>query len=407
MSEVIVEVLDKICGSGKTTALLKWCADNDHHRYIYVTPSLEEAQNRVFEVCPSLDWKCPTNLEEETKSEDLIRLLQDGRNISCTHNLFLKMDREALYYLNKGKYTLILDEELETIEPLSKYSKSDRLWLFENKCIDIEEDTGKVKWINEIPVGNNHSYKYMKYLCDNGLLYASKRDMDMMVVQVPIEVITSSYRVVISTYLFEGSVMDCFIKRHGVIVKPFTDVSIDDSRKLAEISSLITFVGEKQVSSITGSLSSGWYEDKMTDKDAKKIANLIYQVAWGSGCTSKDVLYTFPKSRVEGKQVCIKPRKYKASECWLSCTSRATNKYKDRTLMIHAYNRFPHLVVSSYLHDAGFPINQDRYALAELVQWVWRSAIRDGHPIKLCIVSKRMKKIFMSWLSPDDQSVTS
>ena len=47
------------------------------------------------------------------------------------------------------------------------------------------------------------------------------------------------------------------------------------------------------------------------------------------------------------------------------------------------------------------PVNQDfenKFALSELVQFVYRSAIRNGKPIDVYIPSKRMRDLFIEWL---------
>ena len=41
---------------------------------------------------------------------------------------------------------------------------------------------------------------------------------------------------------------------------------------------------------------------------------------------------------------------------------------------------------------------KDAYALTELIQWVWRSRVRDGHPITLYLPSPRMRKLLKDWL---------
>ena len=43
-------------------------------------------------------------------------------------------------------------------------------------------------------------------------------------------------------------------------------------------------------------------------------------------------------------------------------------------------------------------VSQDDFALSEMVQWVWRSAIRDGKPITLYIPSDRMYQLFTGLL---------
>jgi hypothetical protein len=40
----------------------------------------------------------------------------------------------------------------------------------------------------------------------------------------------------------------------------------------------------------------------------------------------------------------------------------------------------------------------DLYAVSEMVQFVYRSAIRDGRPITLYAPSDRMRRLFQKWL---------
>ena len=44
-------------------------------------------------------------------------------------------------------------------------------------------------------------------------------------------------------------------------------------------------------------------------------------------------------------------------------------------------------------------IDIEVFALSELLQWTWRSAIRNGEPISICILSDKMLKLFQVWLS--------
>ncbi len=40
----------------------------------------------------------------------------------------------------------------------------------------------------------------------------------------------------------------------------------------------------------------------------------------------------------------------------------------------------------------------DEYLNSQMLQWIWRSRIRDDKPINLAILSPRMKKLFLDWL---------
>ena len=48
-------------------------------------------------------------------------------------------------------------------------------------------------------------------------------------------------------------------------------------------------------------------------------------------------------------------------------------------------------------------MDQDGYALSEMLQWIWRSAIRDGKEINLYIPSKRMRTLLTDWIDETSQ----
>ena len=44
-------------------------------------------------------------------------------------------------------------------------------------------------------------------------------------------------------------------------------------------------------------------------------------------------------------------------------------------------------------------MNEDLYSLSELIQWIYRSRIRNGEKINLYIPSKRMRELLIDWLN--------
>lgn len=114
-------------------------------------------------------------------------------------------------------------------------------------------------------------------------------------------------------------------------------------------------------------------------------------------------MYTLPKDRVvpekASRKVLMKIKGYAADECFLYCGTKATNLYSHKNVLVHAFDRYPIQPLKIYLQDYGFPIDADEFALSELIQWIWRSAIRNGEPIKLCLIPPRMKKLFEDWLN--------
>lgn len=409
-----IEVLDKIMGSGKTTAILNWCEDNPTTSFLYVTPLLSESESRVVSACTSSKFIAPNTEEFKTKGEHLLDLLESGVNISITHALYSSLKDPHLAAIARNKYTVILDEEVSFIEPFSAgYSKSDFTYLRGLKQFDVEED-GKLVWLNS-DIDNDTKYSKLANMCRLGMVYQAKRSEDMFVTQLPMGLIESADRVILLTYLFKGSILSSFLQMKGIDVVNFEDVQIKEASK-SSLASLIEFVGEKQVRDWAGeSLSSSWYA-KVTQKDLTKLANSIRNLADTNKVFNSELVWCVPSSLVNpkikgGRKV--SPRGYTAGTgeigsdgiaqgCFLACSSRATNAYRNRSVMVHAYNRFPHLSVSSFLQDYGVPVDANQFALSELLQWVWRSRVRQGEPIKLCIISKRMRKLFQEWLYKEE-----
>ena len=104
-----MSIVDSIMGGGKTTAALQKINRGYGLRFIYVTPFLPEV-DRVLE--KTRDFYQPKELGSG-KLDSLHDLLCDGRNIVCTHALFLRATKETMKLIHHGKYILILDEALE------------------------------------------------------------------------------------------------------------------------------------------------------------------------------------------------------------------------------------------------------------------------------------------------------
>ena len=46
----------------------------------------------------------------------------------------------------------------------------------------------------------------------------------------------------------------------------------------------------------------------------------------------------------------------------------------------------------------GVSVDEDGFALSEMIQFIWRSAIRDGKEITLYVPSSRMRNLLLDWL---------
>ena len=57
--------------------------------------------------------------------------------------------------------------------------------------------------------------------------------------------------------------------------------------------------------------------------------------------------------------------------------------------------------IKRYFAENGIEADEGLFSLSEMVQWVWRSRIREGKPITLYVPSERMRGLFLDWLHAD------
>lgn len=406
-----VEVLDAIMGSGKTEGVIKWMLANPSNKYLYVSPMLTEVEERIPSACEALEFTFPTTEEHRTKSLHLLALLKEGCNISFTHSLFTELSKLHLEQISKHGYTLIIDEEVSLIEPYSgKYKKGDITSLEKAGHIRVDESNlGMVEWCWD-DMEDNTQYSSLKRLCEINMLYCSKRDREMMVIQLPLALVHSAQRTIVLSYLFKGSVMESFLKLKGLDVVDFTEVRLIKQTQdvLDKAKDLITFKHTPSTKSISKwGMSSTWYNLNSTKEQRTKVGKIIYSVYRKVG--RDNLIITLPKLYIQRElnnkknPKCILPKNMNADSVFLFCGARATNDYADRSTALHLYNRYVNIVVKAYLQDYGEELdaipNDDQYALSEMVQWLWRTQIRKDLPIDVYIVSERMENLLKKWLT--------
>lgn len=406
-----IELLDSIMGSGKTQGVIQWMLNNPQNKYLYVSPMLTEVEERIPTACQALEFTYPCTEEYKTKGQHLLKLLEEGCNVSFTHSLFTDLTKQHLALIRKHEYVLIVDEEVAFIEPYKgNYSRDDIVSLEKAGHIRVEEDNlGRVVWQwyddNEM---NDTAYSKLKRMSDLGMLYCAKRDRKIMVVHLPIELVQSSRRVILLTYLFKGSVMESFMDLKGIEIVPFKEVLPPKTTKdvLTKAKSLITFIDTTTTKAVSNlSMSSTWYSKNATTADLEKVSNAIFSVYRKFG-DKESFIFTAPKSLADYEYVKdeklkrnIIHKKMPKDVDWIYCGTKATNMWSHKSIAVHAYNRYVNTAIKAYLQDYGTPPDDDMFALSEMVQWIFRTCIRNDEPLQLCILNNRMKGLLCNWLN--------
>ena len=80
--------------------------------------------------------------------------------------------------------------------------------------------------------------------------------------------------------------------------------------------------------------------------------------------------------------------------------TKAVNDYANTSQLAYIYNSNLHPEPYKYLQARGeqFAPSAERFALSEMIQWIYRSRVRCNEPINLYVPSSRMRNMFIDWM---------
>lgn len=397
-------------GSGKTSWSIQYINRNPFENILYITPFLDEV-TRIID-STDRDFKQPIN-KGDGKLGSINELLSCQYDIASTHALFKKFDEESRENIKNGHYTLILDEVLNVIEPYN-IQKDDVPLLKDSGCITIDED-GFVIW-NKDKADYDTKYNEIKMLAESRSLVCINQKL--LLWHYPPSIFTLFDKIYILTYLFESSILKNYFDLYDIRYdkesiydengKYYTsDFYIPDTQKYSELinvydGNLNTNIKQKQ----TG-LSSTWFSKKINSPVIQQIKKNLYNYfANMLKAKSETVMWTTfkdSKMKLRGKGY---SKEFKAEQLksienaygFLSCNARSTNKYRNCYNLAYCLNVYLHPSVSQFFKQKGIIVDEELYALSEMIQWIWRSRIRDGESINIFIPSIRMRNLLKKWM---------
>lgn len=406
----MVNVCDAIMGNGKSQSAIAYMNEHPNQKFIYITPYLEEA-NRIKRGCPELHFVEPSNKIGEYEFKKHVHtaaLIKEGRNIATTHQAFMGYTPDMLEDIRRWGYTLIVDENVDVLEVYS-VSKEDIQLLVDGGY--IKEENGKFSLTGKRYFGKRF-YDIISMMRSRELFVVTTDKREYFYYWVlPPELFLSFTDVYILTYLFEGQSIHHFLKIYDI---PYRYIGIEKTdggtgfrftedlpgytpEYISHLSDMIHIVEHRKMNSIGDpfySLSMNWYDktvnsDKI-DKLKKNLFNLFNNI-W-NGVPSGSKLWGTYKA----DQHKIKGKGY--ARAFLRFNARATNEFRGRDHLAYLSNVFMNANEQLFYQANGINIDNDMYALSIMVQWIWRSAIRDGKPIYIYIPSKRMRTLLKSWI---------
>ncbi len=400
-----IHVVDSIMGSGKSTWIREYMNTHPERRWWYIGVYLNEASVPVTG-CPGLHFQEPSD-ESRTKSDDLVSLIKKGVNIASTHQLFLRIIQtpEFLEMLQAQEYTLVIDEVLDVIEDLSKSNDDIQGQLALNK-ISISSEDNQLTFLQKVDSRNSLADVVPRMKTAN--VYYN--GVTLLSVFKP-EIFKMFRDVYVLTYLFSGSRMRMYFDFYGFQYNTFYvsngELSSEKRNNLPEkrkISGLINlYQGPLYEIEITGwertRFSQSWYNDRRYNKYQEQLFKNTYNYLHNSlHATGKNTMYTVFKN-VYKKNPSLLPGYKKA---FVECTAKATNNFRDRNNLAYLVNMFQDPEIRRFLSPGGIEVNEEAFARCFMLQWIWRSAIRDGKPINLFLPSSRMRGILKEWMEHKD-----
>lgn len=428
----MIYVCDAIMGNGKTQAAITYMNEHNDQKFVYISPYLDEA-DRIFADCPSLHFEEPRRLwnYEGSKVKHTLALLERGANIATTHQAFKMYTEETLQAIRDHGYTIIIDESIDMLESCDISAGDVQLLLDAGY---IEEENGRYRLIKKDYDGTAFR-DFMRRIRSQCLTMVdaqktectpSENELDTIKYDnfkegtvrlfywvLSPELLNSFKDVFILTYLFESQSLNYMMKIYEM---PYERIGIEECEYgngyrfceypgftpeyIHHIKDMIEIVENKKLNSIGDyetALSVSWFS-KNKGEGRKKLKNNIYNVfsnIWKDSEAEKRMWSTYKSMKED-----LKGKGY--TNGFSSLNLRASNMYRNKKYLVYACNLYMNVKEKLYYQKNGIAVDDDKYALSIMIQWIWRSAIRDGEKIYLYIPSSRMRRILKDWMNSLD-----
>lgn len=403
----MIKVCDAIMGTGKSSAAINFMNEHKKDKFIYITPYLEEVE-RIKNSCPDLWFVEPSNKIEKydyRKGEHTAALIEQGRNIATTHQAFKSYTPEMLNNIREQGYRLIIDENVDVLE---KYD-------FHPDDMQIALNSGLVSKIGDTYYLVDEDYngrfyrELVQFLKVRQLIQIEDSSgIHLFYWLLPPELVTAFKDVIILTYIFEGQSLHHFLEMYGL---PYDYIGIqkDESGQyhfcecpgytpeyVSKLKDMIHILDNDKLNAIGDdihALSMSWFDKnrKNPEELKKNVYNCINNI-WRDAPASEKMWGTYNdcRNKVSGKGY---------TKSFIRFNMKATNQYRNKHYMIYLVNLFMNVSDKIFYNQHGIEVDDSLYALSIMVQWIWRSAIRDGDEIYLYIPSRRMRNLLTDWIN--------
>lgn len=427
----MIKICDMITGGGKSSAAITYMNEHPDEHFMYVTPYIPETK-RIQEGCPGLNFKLPDNAHETFnfyKRDHLKHLLRQGENVAITHVLYGLCDDETIELIRDNGYITIIDEAISVMDELKiptddvKVAMGSQFFEYKDdgetfKIVESIENEYNGKWMSDMKVyARSHRLALVHNESGKDCLYVWRFNKDIL---------DASKQVIILTYLFRASTTYYLFQMENI---PYQTIGVvkdeDGTYRFSETdawvpgytkelrgkihileNSVMNDIGKKE-----RALSITWQKEGHRHKEndraytiKKHLNNFFNNIHRGS--KPEDKLWTAHNQargkdeddhyKLGGFAADVKGKGYTSR--FLVFNQKATNEFSGAHLLAYCMNVYMPLWMKEYYENHGIATYDDEWAVSTLIQWVWRSAIRNGEEIWLYLPSSRMRRLFYDWM---------
>lgn len=408
-----VRVIDAICGSGKTTWMFNHIRNNKEKKWIFVSPYLDEVgdgktKGRIQTELPNLKFRSPS--ASPSKQASFLRLVENHCNIAITHKLFMDFTPEIAVALAEKGYELVIDETIDLVAFYDGINGDDVKTLIKARMI-LVDDKGKLSWNNTDWNDYKGRDSDIKNLCELGCLYLYGDDV--LIQRIPPTCLQACNSCTVLTYMFEGSLMQAWMKLNNIEYEYYYPKELLDEETIKDKvreslfiikpSKVILDLQEGRERTLDTAFSAGWYSRATvsTINDIKKSIEKTLKTYMHKGDTFWTTFKDY-KDALKGKGYTRRkkvPWLKELRDPFVPKNMRASNEYKDCCNCIYTINVFPHVSIKSHLLSFGVALDEDKIALSELIQFIFRGSIREYKEMSVLILSNRMRRLLKEWLN--------
>lgn len=402
----MITIIDSPCGRGKTTYAINYINQNPTKNFVYITPYLEQVTDVLkrttvfFGKSHTYRFAQPSYKDGVTKMDSLINHINKNDDIVSTHALFKNCTKDLAKLIKASHYTLILDEVMNVIEPYP-FEKDDLNRLIKSGGIEIDK-TGQIHWID---TATNDRYNDIQELCRNGLLYLV--DDKVIMWTFPTAVFEAFDDVIICTYMFNAQIQRFYYDMFNIKyeIKSVLNGKLVKYRHDKDSVDKIHFLDDHKINTIGDGefdLSWSWYQEHKEKLPTIKsnmynfAHNIIPRAVNGGKQLKSNRIFWTTFKEFEPK---LKGKGY--SKRFLACNARATNQYRECDVVMYPINRFMNTEIKKFFQQHNVSITkkiEENFALSEMIQFIWRSAIRDNKDIYVYVPSKRMRRLLKNYI---------